>query len=425
MHNQPYHERVAVIGYNRTPFARINTNYLSLGNQEMLTHAINGLIERYNLQGARLGEVAGGAVIKHTRESSLVRESILGTSLSALTPAVDLQQACATGVEAAIYIANKIALGQIETGIACGVDSTSNVPIVVGEKMRQTLLEANRNRDIWSKVKTFAKLRPRDFLPSVPGVKESRTGLTMGDHTELTAKFYGISREEQDLFAMQSHLKLAKAYQDGFFSDMISPLMGLQSDNNLRTDTTIEKLSKLKTSFDPIHGSLTAGNSTPFTDGASTLLLSSESWAIEHRLPVKAYITFAEVAAIEYIDNPQNLLLAPVYAANRMLRKSGYELQSFDFYEIHEAFAAQVLATLKIWEDKALSASFGFDPLGQIDRQRLNVRGGSLATAHPFAATGGRIIATLAKLLDQKGTGRGFLSVCAAGGQGATMILER
>jgi len=425
MQNNFTNERVAIIGYNRSPFARINTDYLSLGNQDMLTHVLNGLIERYNLHGARLGEVAGGAVIKHTRESSLVRESILGTALSPLTPAVDLQQACATGVEAAIYIANKIALGQIDSGIACGVDSTSNVPIVVGEKLRTILLEAHRSKNVWSKVKIFAKLRPRDFLPAVPGIKESRTSMSMGDHTELTAKFYGISREEQDFYAMQSHRKLAKAYQDGFFSDMLSPLMGLESDNNLRRDTTMEKLSKLKTSFDPINGSLTAGNSTPFTDGASSLLLSSERWARERRLPVKAYISFAEVAAIEYVDHPQNLLLAPVYAANRMMGRSGYDFQSFDYYEIHEAFAAQVLATLKIWEDKALSNSFGFEPLGKIDMNRLNVYGGSLAAAHPFAATGGRIIATLAKLLYQKGTGRGFLSVCAAGGQGATMILER
>lgn len=418
--------RIAVVGYNRIPFARHNTAYTYASNQDMMTAALNGLIERYHLQGQLLGEVAGGAVIKHTREFNLMRECVMGTSLDPATPACDIQQACDTGLEAAIYIGNKIALGQIEVGIAGGVDSTSNVPIVLKDSLRKILLEARRAKGTMNKLRQFLKIRFRDLAPVAPGIDEPRSGLSMGGHTEFTAKYYDIKREEQDLFALQSHQKMLKAYDEGFFTDMMTPYLGLERDNNVRKDTSLEKLAKLKPAFDKIAGTLTAGNSTPFTDGASCVLLASEDWAREHNLPVLAYITFAEVAAIEYVKQKQNLLLAPVYATTRMLKKAGLTLQDFDFYEIHEAFAAQVLATLKIWESEALMKPFGFDrALGSIDRNKLNVKGSSLAAAHPFAATGGRIIATMAKLLHEKGSGRGFISVCAAGGQGVTMIMER
>jgi acetyl-CoA C-acetyltransferase len=418
--------KVAVVGYNRIPFARHNTNYANAGNQEMMIAALNGLIEKYNLKGLRLGEVAGGAVIKHSREFNLMRECVLGTSLDPSTPACDLQQACDTGLETAIYIANKIALGQIDVGISGGVDSTSNVPVVLSESLRKILLEARRSKTLGQRFKAFVKIRPKDLVPVAPGIDEPRTGLSMGGHTEITAKHYGITREAQDAFALASHQKMAKAYDEGFFSDMLTPFLGLDRDNNVRKDSSIEKLSRLKPAFDKDNGTLTAGNSTPFTDGASCVLLSSEEWAKAHGLPVLAYITFAEVAAIEYVKEKKNLLLAPVYAATRMLAKAGLTLQDFDFYEIHEAFAAQVLATLKIWESDELMQSFGFNKaLGKIDPAKLNIKGSSLAAAHPFAATGGRIIATMAKLLDEKKSGKGFISVCAAGGQGVTMIMER
>lgn len=417
--------RVAIVGYNRIPFARMNTNYVNASNQDMLVTTLNGLIERYKLQGERLGEVAGGAVIKHSRDGNLVRDSIMETTLDPSTPGVDLQQACATGVEAAVYIANKIALGQIEAGIACGVDSTSDMPIVVSEALRKVLLNAGRSKTTSGKLKEFLKLRLKDLKPVVPGGKEPKTGLTMGGHTELTAAYYGISREDQDNLAYQSHQKMAKAYDEGFFSDMVTPYLGLSEDNNLRRDTSLEKLGRLKPAFNKVSGTLTAGNSTPFTDGASSVLLASEEWAKARDLPVLAYISHMELAAIEYVENKQNLLLAPVYAASRMLKKAGLTLQDFDFYEIHEAFAAQVLTTLKIWQSPELSKTFGQEALGAIDRSKLNVKGSSLAVAHPFAATGGRIIATLAKLLNEKGSGRGFISVCAARGQGITMILEK
>jgi acetyl-CoA C-acetyltransferase len=418
--------KVAVIGYNRIPFARQNTAYVDATNQDMMVAALNGLIERYNLKGELLGEVAGGAVIKHPRENNLIRECVMSTSLDPRTPGCDLQQACDTGIESAIYIANKIALGQIDVGIAGGVDSTSNVPLVLGENIRMALLGANRAKSFPDKVRQLLKIGLKDIAPVAPENMEPRTGLSMGGHTEITAKYYGIPRSEQDELALRSHQNMAKAYQEGFFMDMITPYLGLTRDNNLRIDTTLDKLAKLRPAFDRQDGTLTAGNSTPLSDGASCILLASEEWAQQHNLPVLAFITHAEVAAIEYVVNRQNLLLAPVYASTRMLQKASMRLQDFDFYEIHEAFAAQVLATLKIWESAELMRTFGFEEaLGPINRDKLNVKGGSIAAAHPFAATGGRIIATMAKLLHERGTGKGFISICAAGGQGVTMILEK
>ncbi len=417
--------KVAIVGYNRIPFARQNTAYAEVGNQDMMTATLNGLINRYGLKGKLLGEVVGGAVIKSSRDLNLMRECVLGTTLHPATPACDLQQACDTGIESAIYVANKIALGQIEVGIAGGVDSTSNVPLLFGEAITKKFLAARRAKTTGARLKQLLSIGIRDFAPVPPENLEPRTGLSMGGHTEFTVKHYGIPREEQDRLAYDSHQKLAKAYGEGFLNDMLTPYKGLEKDNILRPDTSMEKLGTLKPAFDKESGSLTAGNSSPLTDGASCVLLASEEWAQANGLPVLAYITFAELAAIEYVENKHNLLLAPIYASNRMLKKAGLTLQDFDFYEIHEAFAGQVLATLKIWESPELSRQFGVEALGSIDRNKLNVKGSSLATGHPFAATGGRVIATAAKLLHQKGSGRAFISVCAAGGQGVTMILEK
>jgi len=426
MENKGKIRKVAIVGYNRIPFARANTFYSDVSNLQMMTATLDGLVSKYNLKGELLGEVAGGAVIKHTMDNNLIRESVMKTALDPATPACDLQQACDTGIESAIYIANKIALGQIECGIACGVDSISDMPIAVSENLRKILLQARKAKSLGEKIKLFLKLRPKDLSPLVPRNEEAQTGLSMGGHTEITAKYYQISREDQDQLALQSHLNMAKAYDEGFFDDMITPFNGLERDNNLRKDSTLEKLAKLAPAFDKTNGTLTAGNSTPLTDGASGILLASEEWAKEHNLPILAYITHAEVAAIEYVKNQQNLLLAPVFAATRMLEKANMNLQDFDFYEIHEAFAAQVLATLKIWESPELTAELGLKKnLGAIDRSKLNVKGSSLAAAHPFAATGGRIIGVMAKLLNEKGAGKGFISICAAGGQGITMIIEK
>ncbi|UMQ40346.1 acetyl-CoA C-acetyltransferase [Chryseobacterium sp. Y16C] len=419
-------KKVAIVGYNRIPFARINTAYADKGNQDLLVSALNGLINRYNLKGKLLGEVAGGAVIKHISESNLIRESVMETSLDPATPACDLQQACDTGIEAAVYIGNKIALGQIESGIACGVEAMSNIPFESSPRLRKALLKANKEKSAFGKIKQLLSPKLKDWMPIPYKGQEPKTGLVMGGHTEITAKYYEISREDQDELAFKSHQNMAKAYDEGFFNDMITPAFGLNTDNNLRRDTSLEKLASLKPAFDKQNGTLTAGNSTPFTDGASAVLLASEEWAKENNLPILAYITFSEVAGIEYVENKQNLLLAPVFAADRMLKKAGMNLEDFDYYEIHEAFAAQVLATLKIWENDDLAKKFGLEKaLGKIDRNKLNVKGGSLAVAHPFAATGGRIIGTLAKLLHEKGSGKGFISICAARGQGVTMILEK
>ncbi|MEX2475823.1 acetyl-CoA C-acetyltransferase [Marinobacter sp.] len=419
--------RVAVIGGNRVPFARSNTAYSKVSNQELLTSTLRGLVDRFDLQGQRLGEVVAGAVIKHSRDFNLTRESVLSSGLAPETPAYDIQQACGTGLEAAILVANKIALGQIECGIAGGTDTTSDAPIGVGEGLREILLDLNRAKTAKERLKILGRFRPSHLVPDIPENGEPRTGMSMGDHCQVTAHEWSIPREDQDQLTFESHQKLEKAYEEGFFNNLLTPLAGLDKDNILRPDTSLEKLSTLKPCFDREHGTMTAANSTALTDGASCVLLASEEWAKEHNLEVQAYLTFSEVAAVDFVDKKEGLLMAPAYAVPRMLEKAGLTLQDFDFYEIHEAFAAQVLSTLKAWEDPVFCKDrLGLDkPLGSIDRSKMNVKGSSLATGHPFAATGGRIVATLAKLLEQKGTGRGLISICAAGGQGVTAILER
>jgi len=424
--------RVAILGGNRIPFARSNTVYTHASNQDMLTATLQGLVDRFQLHGERLGDVVAGAVMKHARDFNLVRESVLSTTLARETPAFDIQQACGTGLEAAIIVANKIALGHIECGIAGGVDTTSDAPIGVNEKMRRILLDAARAKTTGQRLAALSRLRPGMLVqPALPRNGEPRTGYSMGEHAELMASEWGIGREEQDALALKSHLNLARAYQDGFFTDLMTPFQGLARDNNLRADLSLDKLRSLKPAFDkrvaPGKGTLTAGNSTPLTDGASSVLLASEEWARARQLPVLAYLSFSEVAAVDFFDKKEGLLMAPAYAVPRMLARAKLTLQDFDYYEIHEAFAAQVLCTLKAWQDPVYCKErLGLDqPLGAIDPDKLNLHGSSLAAGHPFAATGGRLLATLAKMLAQKGGGRGLISICAAGGQGVVAILER
>ncbi|KRP59394.1 acetyl-CoA C-acetyltransferase [Pseudomonas orientalis] len=420
--------RVAIIGGNRIPFARSNGPYATASNQAMLTAALEGLIERFNLHGLRIGEVAAGAVLKHSRDFNLTRECVLGSRLSPQTPAYDVQQACGTGLEAALLVANKIALGQIECGIAGGVDTTSDAPIGVNEGLRNLLLQANRSKSMADKLKILLQLRPHHLKPQLPRNGEPRTGLSMGQHCELMAQTWQIPRAEQDKLALESHQKMAAAYAEGWHNDLLTPFLGLTRDNNLRPDLSLEKLAALKPAFERSEkGTLTAGNSTPLTDGASLVLLGSEAWARERGLPILAYLRDGEAAAVDFVNGAEGLLMAPVYAVPRLLARNGLTLQDFDYYEIHEAFAAQVLCTLKAWEDADYCKTrLGLEaPLGAIDRSRLNVKGSSLAAGHPFAATGGRIVANLAKLLEAAGKGRGLISICAAGGQGVTAIIER
>jgi acetyl-CoA C-acetyltransferase len=423
--------RAAIVGGNRIPFARSNGPYAHASNQDMLTATLDGLAARFGLQGERLGEVAAGAVLKHSRDFNLTRESVLGSCLSAQTPAYDVQQACGTGLETAILVANKIALGQIESGIAGGVDTTSDAPIAVNEDLRAVLLNANRAKSVPARLKALAGLRPGQLVPSIPENSEPRTGLSMGDHQAITADEWGISRSEQDELAVASHRNLAAAYDRSFFADLVTPYLGLTQDQNLRADSSLERLAKLKPAFGKqlANPTMTAGNSTPLTDGASAVLLASDEWAARHSLPVLAHLVDAETAAVDYVlgdRKDDGLLLAPAYALPRLLERNKLTLQDFDFYEIHEAFASTVLATLKAWQDPDFCRErLGLSqPLGSIDRSRLNVNGSSLAAGHPFAATGGRIVATLAKLLHEKGSGRGLISICAAGGQGVVAILE-
>ncbi len=420
--------RVAIIGGNRIPFARSNTAYADASNQDMLTSAIDGLVTRYGLEGERLGEVVAGAVLKHSRDFNLTRESVLGSRLAPETPAYDIQQACDTGIQATIAVANKIALGQVEVGIAGGTDTTSDAPIAVNEKLRKILLEANRAKSMQGRLAALAKVRPAYLAPAIPQNSEPRTGLSMGESAALTALEWDIGREEQDELAVASHHNLAAAYDRGFFDDLVTPFGGLDRDQNLRPDSSVEKLAKLKPVFGRGEAStMTAANSTPLTDGASTVLLASEEYAAEKGWEVLGYLTTAETAAVDYVHGGEGLLMAPAYAMPRMLGREGLSLQDFDFYEIHEAFASQVLATLKAWEDPIFCKErLGLDaPLGSVDRSRLIVNGSSIAAGHPFAATGGRIVATLAKLLHQKGSGRGLISICAAGGQGVTAVVEK
>jgi acetyl-CoA C-acetyltransferase len=423
--------RAAIIGGNRIPFARANGRYAAASNQDMLTAALDGLVARFGLQDERLGEVAAGAVLKHSKDFNLTRESVLGSALAAQTPAYDVQQACGTGLETTVLVANKIALGQISSAVAGGVDTVSDAPLALNEGLRQVLLRANAARSVGARVTALGGLRPGQVKPSAPRNEEPRTGLSMGEHAAITAAEWNVGREAQDELALASHRNLAAAYDRGFFDDLMTPYRGLIRDANLRPDTSLDKLAALR----PVFGrslpqpTMTAGNSTPLTDGASTVLLGTDEWAARRNLPVLAHVVDAATAAVDYVHGDrraEGLLMAPVYALPRLLERTKLELQDFDFYEIHEAFASTVLATLAAWEDAEFCRTrLGLDgALGPIDRTRLNVTGSSLAAGHPFAATGGRIVATLATLLAEKGSGRGLISICAAGGQGVVAILE-
>lgn len=417
--------RVAIVGGVRIPFARSMGAYAEASNQAMLGFTLKTLVERFGLKGQVLGDVAAGAVLKHSQDFNLTRESVLDSGLAAETPAFDVQRACGTSLDTAILIGLKIAAGQIDSGIAAGVDTASDVPIVYPKAYQQLLLRSARGKSFGEKIAPWFGLRPKHFKPSLPAVVEPRSGLSMGESCERMAQRWQISREAQDALALESHRKAAAAYEEGFFNDLVVEFRGLKRDNNLRPDSSLEKLAKLKPAF-AANGTLTAGNSTPMTDGASAVLLASEEWAKARGLPVLAYLTYGKTAAVDFMGK-EGLLMAPVYGVPRMLADARLSLQNFDFYEIHEAFAAQVLCTLKAWESPEFCRDqLGLsEPLGSIDRSKLNVKGSSLAVGHPFAATGGRIVATLAKLLDQKGSGRGLISICTAGGMGVMAIIEK
>ncbi|MBB2894223.1 acetyl-CoA C-acetyltransferase [Flexivirga oryzae] len=418
---------VYVLGGNRIPFVRSGGKYLKAPNQDMLTSALDGLVSRFGLAGERLGEVAAGAVLKHSRDFNLTRESVLGSHLSPTTPAYDVQQACGTGLEAAVLVANKIALGQIDSGIAGGTDTTSDAPLAVNDSLRRTLMKLNYAKTPQQRISALTKIRPGQLAPDQPSNGEPRTGLSMGEHQAITTKEWGITREAQDELAAASHQHLAAAYERGFFDDLLTPYLGVTRDNNLRPDSTPEKLAKLKPVFGKGEGAtMTAGNSTPLTDGASVVLLGSKEWAEEHRITPLARFVDAETAAVDYVTGNEGLLMAPPYAIARLLQRGGLTLQDFDFYEFHEAFASTVLCHLAaLASDEFCKDKLGLDaPLGEIDRTKLNVNGSSLAAGHPFAATGGRIVASTAKMLHEKGSGRALISICAAGGNGVVAILE-
>lgn len=419
--------KVAIIGGSRIPFCRSNTMYSEKSNMDLLAAALEGLVQRFGLQGATPDEVVAGAVTMHSRDWNLAREALLSTSLSPLTPGVTLQQACGTSLQAALTIGAKIACGQIECGIAAGTDTTSDPPIVFGDRFAHRLVKAGAARSLKQRLRAFKGFSPAELRPVPPTNGEPRTGLSMGAHCERMAREWNISREEQDRLTLASHQKAAQGYTSGFFDELVIPWGGVSRDNNLRTDTSLEKLAALRPAFSrTADATLTAGNSTPLTDGAAAVLLASEDWAAEHHLPVQAYLTAGRSSAVDFVHD-EGLLMAPTVAVAELLQRTGLALQDFDFYEIHEAFAAQVLCTLAAWESGEYCRNrLSLDQaLGSIDRERLNVRGSSLAVGHPFAATGARIISTLAQLLQERGSGRGLISVCTAGGMGVAAILER
>ena len=432
----PEVRRAYVLGGNRIPFARAGGPYVRASNQDMLTATIDGLVARYGLQGERIGEVAAGAVLKHSKDFNLTRESVLGSALSAETPAYDVQQACATGLETVVSLSNKIRLGQLESAIAGGVDSTSDAPIAVSNRLRRALLDLSRARTVQQKLAAVAQIRPKDLAPSAPSTGEPRTHLSMGEHQALTTAQWGITREAQDEVALASHQRLAAAYDSGFFDDLVTPFRGLTRDANLRADSSLEKLATLKPAFGlglDTPATMTAGNSTPLSDGASTVLLGSAEWAAAHDLVPLASLVDAEAGAVDFVHGDDGLLMAPAFAVPRLLARNGLTLDDFDYVEIHEAFAATVLTTLAAWESEEFGRErLGLDgAFGTVDRAKLNVHGSSLAAGHPFAATGGRIIATISKELHRRkresgsdAPVRALVSVCAAGGLGLTAILE-
>lgn len=418
-----------IIGGNRIPFARAGGPYAYASNQDMLTAALDGLVARFGLQGERMGEVAAGAVLKHSRDFNLTREAVLGSALADDTPAYDVQQACATGLETVVGLSNKIKLGQIESAIAGGVDSASDAPVVVSEGLRRVLLNLSRARSTRQKLAALSRLRPADIKPNAPTTSEPRTGLSMGEHQAITTARWEISRQAQDELSLASHKNMASAYDRGFFDDLVTPFRGVSRDGNLRADTSLEKLASLKPVFGrnlTAEATMTAGNSTPLTDGAAVVLLGSEQYAREHNLPMLANVVDAEAAAVDFVNGKEGLLMAGAYAMPRLLQRNNMTFEDFDFVEIHEAFASTVLSNLAAWEDEDFCRTQLGLPgaLGKIDRNKLNVNGSSLAAGHPFAATGARIVASLAKSLAEKGSGRGLISICAAGGQGVVAILE-
>jgi acetyl-CoA C-acetyltransferase len=421
--------RVAIVGGVRTPFARSNTAYASVDDQELLTASLRAVVDRFNLHGERLGDVVAGAVIKHTKDYNLTRESLLSTGLDPQTPGLDIQRACGTSLEAAILVANKIALGQIDAGIAGGVDTTSDPPVAYPRSFQQRLIQSARGRTFAQRMKPFLGLRPRDFKPVLPAVVEPRTGLSMGQSCELMVKTWSIGREDQDRLALESHINAAAAWREGFYDDLVVPFRDLKNDNNVRTDTSLERLGKLRPVYDLTgSGSLTAGNSTPLTDGAAAMLLASEQWAAARNLPVLAYITAGKTWAVDFASGKEGLLMAPAYAVASILQDTNLTLQDFDYYEIHEAFAAVPLCLFKAWEsDDYCRERLGLrGALGPVDRSKLNLKGGSVAIGHPFAATGARILSTLAKQLSLNSNAkRGIASACTAGGMGVTALLER
>ncbi|MGH1467563.1 MAG: acetyl-CoA C-acetyltransferase [Bdellovibrionales bacterium] len=420
-------KKVALVAGSRIPFTKSFSHYQENTGQELMTAALKDLVEKTNLKGKKIDDVALGAVMMHGSDWNISRECSLGSGLSPLTPAYDIRRACGTSLETVIAIANKIKLGQARVGIAGGFDTNSDAPIEFKRSFAKKLIELNKSKTALKKISSLLSFKTKDLKPQFPGVVEPRTGKSMGQHCELMAKEWKISREDQDQLAFESHQKASKAYDEGFYDDLVCEFNGVKKDSIVRPGTTIEKLSTLRPAFDKSsEGTLTAGNSTALTDGASCVLLADEDYAKENNLPILAYFVDAQVAAFDFVKG-EGLLMAPTMAVAELLKRNKLTFDDFDFFEIHEAFAAQALSTFKAWEDEDYCKNrLGLDKaLGSIPREKLNIKGGSLAVGHPFGGTGARISASLSKILNESGKGRGLISICTGGGMGVAAIFEK
>jgi acetyl-CoA acetyltransferase family protein len=410
--------RVAVIGGTRTPFAKAGTAFKRHSALDLAVHAVNGLMEKQELDPQAVDELVFGILLVDPRIPHLAREVVLASRLPAKVRALTITDNCITSLSGAALIADSILAGRAEVGIAGGVESLSNMPLLFNRRASRIFLDGASAKSLSQKMKLYLKLRPRDLTPKLPGIREPSTGLSMGEHCELMVKEWQIPRREQDQIAYRSHMNAHAATQDGRLRAEIHPLDGVDHDLLVRPATSIERLAKLAPVFDlSPAGTITAGNSSPLTDGATSVLLMSEARARREGRQPLAFIKAFEIASI---DPEDGLLMGPGLAVPRVLRKAGLRLSDIDIVEMHEAFGGQIACNLRAWQQ-----GWKEPAIGTVDLDKLNPLGSSIAVGHPFGATGARIITTLANEMKRRDARYGLISICGAGATAGAMILER
>ncbi|MEM9188659.1 MAG: acetyl-CoA C-acyltransferase FadI [Myxococcota bacterium] len=423
-------KRVAVVAGLRTPFAKQGTAYKDVSALDLGKLAVTELLQRTGVEPSEIGQVVYGQVVPSLSGPNIAREIVLGTGMPQDIEAYSVSRACATSYQSTVNVAESILAGSVDCGIAGGSDSASDVPIAVSKKLADALVTASKARTLPDRLRAFKNLKPKDLIPVPPALKEMSTGLTMGESAEKMAKENGISRADQDAYAHRSHTRTAKAWNDGRFADEVMTVYvppkykgSIGEDNLVRKDSTLEGYEKLRPVFDRKHGSVTAGNSSPLTDGASALLLMREDKAKALGFDVLGFIRSYSFAAL---DPRGQLLMGPSYATPIALDRAGIELSDIDLVDMHEAFAAQILSNTQAFESDAFAREkLGRKKrIGEIDWDKFNVNGGSIAIGHPFAATGARQITQTLHELKRRGGGLGLVTACAAGGLGAAMVLE-